>query len=478
MKSRIGSLIAVSVCSFVPHRPVVCQPQFHLANFLLFKNTTTETTFDGAVANFGDQFLEQNVYTTNLFLPPGDQRLCEYPKAFLDKTDSDLMVDSLHPITLVISRGNCSFYDKALVALEIFGNITKQLKFVVVYNNETSKTDLLNMTTKINGSIHEDLKRIGFIFVSMESGDKLLSFINETASSNGLSPYLAQNKSYNWSLPVQIKVQDLEKARPLDPASGKLDDVRNFYWLRFVLFSLLIISPCARAGFLWFSGGGRLMFRRNEEGRIVGFIYVRPMQYWFASGAAEPDENMANHRLSEEEVLALPELIYKSPPLDEIPQLIPTVTPEAPGKHDKDPEIFMGVDDNPMSTKDDNELDNTERVEPTMQRNEGMTEQRPEEFRIGNTSGPNAITSVCTPEHTTSCTMCSICIDDFEDGEKIRILPKCRHGFHLECIKPWLIERQGCCPLCKTPVLGHEEKEGVADGTESNEMHSQHDLPA
>jgi len=54
---------------------------------------------------------------------------------------------------------------------------------------------------------------------------------------------------------------------------------------------------------------------------------------------------------------------------------------------------------------------------------------------------------------STTCTMCSICIDDFEANEKLVLLPKCQHAFHKECIHPWLTERQGCCPLCKTEVV-------------------------
>jgi len=55
---------------------------------------------------------------------------------------------------------------------------------------------------------------------------------------------------------------------------------------------------------------------------------------------------------------------------------------------------------------------------------------------------------------TTTCTTCSICIEEFEEGEKIRLLPLCGHAFHTECILPWLKDRQGCCPLCKMGVLG------------------------
>ena len=33
---------------------------------------------------------------------------------------------------------------------------------------------------------------------------------------------------------------------------------------------------------------------------------------------------------------------------------------------------------------------------------------------------------------------------------------RCKHAFHKSCIRPWLMERQGCCPLCKTNVLSDE----------------------
>ncbi|KAL1555331.1 RING-type E3 ubiquitin transferase [Salvia divinorum] len=46
-------------------------------------------------------------------------------------------------------------------------------------------------------------------------------------------------------------------------------------------------------------------------------------------------------------------------------------------------------------------------------------------------------------------TECIICLADFAVGEKIRVLDKCKHGFHLNCIQRWLISHSSC-PTCRT----------------------------
>jgi hypothetical protein len=43
-------------------------------------------------------------------------------------------------------------------------------------------------------------------------------------------------------------------------------------------------------------------------------------------------------------------------------------------------------------------------------------------------------------------TGCSICTDDFERGQDVRVLP-CNHNFHPACIDPWLLNVSGTCPL-------------------------------
>ncbi|GLJ39554.1 hypothetical protein SUGI_0808180 [Cryptomeria japonica] len=49
-------------------------------------------------------------------------------------------------------------------------------------------------------------------------------------------------------------------------------------------------------------------------------------------------------------------------------------------------------------------------------------------------------------------TECAVCLTDFEDHEMLRLLPKCSHAFHPECIDTWLCTNT-TCPLCRTNLL-------------------------
>ncbi|XWS53588.1 hypothetical protein CRYUN_Cryun10bG0014200 [Craigia yunnanensis] len=46
---------------------------------------------------------------------------------------------------------------------------------------------------------------------------------------------------------------------------------------------------------------------------------------------------------------------------------------------------------------------------------------------------------------------CAVCLSEFEENETGRVLPKCNHSFHLECIDMWF-HSHSTCPLCRTPV--------------------------
>ncbi|KAK8684543.1 hypothetical protein V6N13_040565 [Hibiscus sabdariffa] len=53
--------------------------------------------------------------------------------------------------------------------------------------------------------------------------------------------------------------------------------------------------------------------------------------------------------------------------------------------------------------------------------------------------------------HPDSVTECAVCLSEFEEGESGRVLPKCNHSFHSECIDMWF-HSHSTCPLCRTSV--------------------------
>lgn len=46
---------------------------------------------------------------------------------------------------------------------------------------------------------------------------------------------------------------------------------------------------------------------------------------------------------------------------------------------------------------------------------------------------------------------CSVCLCRFDDAEILRLLPRCKHAFHVDCIDRWL-DSHSSCPLCRTRV--------------------------
>ncbi|KAJ1263735.1 hypothetical protein BS78_09G209100 [Paspalum vaginatum] len=47
---------------------------------------------------------------------------------------------------------------------------------------------------------------------------------------------------------------------------------------------------------------------------------------------------------------------------------------------------------------------------------------------------------------------CSICLCEYRDGEMLRVMPECRHKFHLTCLDAWL-RRSASCPVCRSSPI-------------------------
>jgi len=43
---------------------------------------------------------------------------------------------------------------------------------------------------------------------------------------------------------------------------------------------------------------------------------------------------------------------------------------------------------------------------------------------------------------------CAVCLCEFLEQDKLRLLPTCNHAFHIECIDTWLLSNS-TCPLCR-----------------------------
>ncbi|KAK2646177.1 hypothetical protein Ddye_021372 [Dipteronia dyeriana] len=46
---------------------------------------------------------------------------------------------------------------------------------------------------------------------------------------------------------------------------------------------------------------------------------------------------------------------------------------------------------------------------------------------------------------------CAVCLTRFDPTEVLRLLPKCKHAFHVECVDTWL-DSHSTCPLCRYRV--------------------------
>jgi hypothetical protein len=71
---------------------------------------------------------------------------------------------------------------------------------------------------------------------------------------------------------------------------------------------------------------------------------------------------------------------------------------------------------------------------------------------------PPSISSIALPQLSSSESSssfvfpdgdCAICLDDYVHGESIRVLPRCKHMFHKDCIDHWLSSRTSSCPICR-----------------------------
>ncbi|XP_051210735.1 putative RING-H2 finger protein ATL12 [Lolium perenne] len=55
---------------------------------------------------------------------------------------------------------------------------------------------------------------------------------------------------------------------------------------------------------------------------------------------------------------------------------------------------------------------------------------------------------------------CAVCLARFDDADLLRLLPRCRHAFHLDCVDRWLAT-SASCPLCRARVHADDADLGL-----------------
>ncbi|KAJ1262520.1 hypothetical protein BS78_09G114300 [Paspalum vaginatum] len=60
---------------------------------------------------------------------------------------------------------------------------------------------------------------------------------------------------------------------------------------------------------------------------------------------------------------------------------------------------------------------------------------------------------------------CAVCIVELRDGDSARLLPRCGHRFHADCVDAWL-RLHATCPLCRASVVA--PKAAAASGEARN----------
>jgi|EP01082_Thalassiosira_pseudonana_P006838 hypothetical protein len=224
---------------------------------------------------------------------------------------------------------------------------------------------------------------------------------------------------------------------------------------------ILLVGPLVLAVKRWHSVGGTVRVARDEDGTRHLRLIAPNLEVFFNGVPGAVEEN--GTKLDRRQVFALPEVEFVG--ATDNGSIVNIVS------EDSDSGGFTTGGDNANDTPNsyDSSMDNS----TTMEAASGdLSDDLESSTSAPSPPIPTSYINDCVESgRFISSTCCSICLDEFVHGERIRLLPRCNHAFHTECILPWLTERQGCCPMCKSPVLPDEYQRNRRSRTDTRGDH-------
>lgn len=327
---------------------------------------------------------------------------------------------------LVLRGGGCTIEDKARNVMKMnndYGTSNgSKVDFIIIVNDDRDQ-DINREDYVYDSNTPIDLR---IIYVLTAVGNDMMLRMNEDDRK-----YFSSEKKYFITQDAFLPNIDFDETQwsfrvVIDGSSASRRILINIFY---IFFAAIIAIPILR--FLLLCVIGRTCrWSRSDTGNINGFtwnrrnhrmqtrqqeLYMENVRNVFLAAWRDMENRMSLGKMSEEQIKALPIIEYNVSDIEAVSRKY-----ASKNKVNNDCNEKVGGTAEILATKD-------------------------HEAEIHATSNflQNAFAS---------CTTCSICIDEFEQGERLILLPDCGHFFHSQCITPWLKEKKATCPICQTMV--------------------------